>query len=161
MNERDEKTRRQQDFITLCRARTRSQSFSSSIRPPAFVQRGPVRPLLRIRLPSSTTHALGAVDLVLDPVHHEVVLAEGVDGAVGAAGLLDGNDGVLDDVLVVEGLVAVDGGRVAELGAHVDGDGVLPDVEEPCVHHLAVDLHHGHVVRGRLHRIWKEDKRRN
>ena len=40
---------------------------------------------------------------------------------------------------------------VSHAGAHVVGNGVLLDVDEPGVHDLAVDLHHGHVVGWRLH----------
>ena len=37
------------------------------------------------------------------------------------------------------------------LRTHMNGNGVFLDVEQPRVHDLAVDLHHGHVIGGSLH----------
>ena len=50
---------------------------------------------------------------------------------------------------VVRRVVSLQRGvAAAHLGAHVDGDGVLLHVDQSRVHHFAVDLHHGHVIRG-------------
>ena len=46
------------------------------------------------------------------------------------------------------------------LRGEVHWDGVLADVDEARVDHLAVDLHHRHVVRGSAHRLceWREER---